>query len=410
MDAEPIHCTGFRIAMVAACPFPYPQGSQVLIAQLSAALRRRGHGVRLVAYHAGVGQAPPGLEILRTPALPGRAAIGAGPSSQKPLLDLLLARELLRLVRRWPVDLIHTHNFEGLLAALAVRRRTGVPVVYHVHNAMGPELHTYFRSRLGRWAGGLVGRWVDAHLPLRADFNIVLDEGAVDYFQLRGVDRLQVIPPGIDFEPGEAARARQALGDGPLVVYSGNLDRYQDLDLLLDAFRLVVVARPDARLVLSTSGEPGDLQARAKALGIGGATLFLPAVDFGGVRDLLAAADVAVCPRQVCLGFPIKLLNYMAAGRAIVASTGSACGLRHMDNGWVVQDGDTAGMAAAILALLDDPGLARQLGKAAQRAARHDYTWDRAVDAIEGIYNQLGQAGNVGQVGNPAQVPNRRQN
>lgn len=410
MDTEPVPRTAFRIAMVAACPFPYPQGSQVLIAQLSAALQRRGHAVRLVAYHTAVGQAPPGLEIHRTPALPGRAAIGAGPSWQKPLLDLLLARELLRLVRRWPVDVLHTHNFEGLLAALAVRRQTGVPVVYHVHNAMGPELLTYFRSRLGRWAGGLVGRWVDAHLPRRADFNIVLDEGAVGYFQQRGVDRLRVIPPGIDYTPGEAARARQALGDGPLVVYSGNLDRYQDLDLLLDAFQHVVEARPGVRLVLSTNSEPGDLQARTEALGIGRETLLLPVVDFDGVRDLLAAADVAVCPRQVCLGFPIKLLNYMAAGRAIVASAGSACGLRHMENGWVVPDGDTAGMAAAILALLEDAELAQRLGQAAQRTARHDYTWVRAIDAIEGVYNQLGQRGNAGRAGDLPPVPNRRQN
>jgi 1,2-diacylglycerol 3-alpha-glucosyltransferase len=375
--------------MVAASPFPYPQGSQVLIGQLSAALQRRGHSVRLATYHWGVGAPPAGVAVQRSRALPGGRPVLARPSWQKPLLDLLLAGELLRLARRWQPDVMHTHNFEGLLAALFVRKLTGVPVVHHVHNAMGLELDTYFRSRPGRWAGGVVGRWVDAHLPRRADHCIVLNAAAVAYFRQRGVRHLAVVPPGIDFQAGDAARGRQRLGQGPLVLYAGNLDRYQDLDLLFYAFRAVLDARPDVWLVLSTNSEPGEWQVRASALGIGGQTVFARAQQFEPVADLLAAADVAVCPRLVCLGFPIKLLNYMAAGKAIVASAGSACGLRHLENGWVVADGDAAGMAAAILALLDDRAWARRLGEEARETARRDYGWDRAVAAIEEIYAQV---------------------
>jgi 1,2-diacylglycerol 3-alpha-glucosyltransferase len=387
-------CGPFKIVMVAASPFPYPQGSQVLIGQLAGALQRRGHAVQVVAYHCGVGPSPTGVEIHRIRALPGLGLVKARPSWRKPLLDLFLARALLRLVRAWRPYVVHAHNFEGLLVALFVRHLTGVPVVYHVHNAMGLELHTYFDSRLGRWAGGVVGRWVDAHLPRRADHCLVLNEQAVDYFQQRGVARLSLVPPGIDFAPGDATQVRKALGDGPLVVYSGNLDRYQDLDLLLSAFRLVADARPEARLVFSTNADPGAWQIRTEGQGLGGQTLFVRADEFGAVRDLLAAADVTICPRTVCLGFPIKLLNYMAAGKAIVTSVGSACGLRHLDNGWVVADGDAPGMAAAILALLDDPALAHCLGENARQTAQRDYTWDRAVEAIEEIYEQVGQVGN----------------
>jgi len=79
----------------------------------------------------------------------------------------------------------------------------------------------------------------------------------------------------------------------------------------------------------------------------------------------------------------------MSAGKAIVASAGSAYGLRHMENGWVVADGDVPAMASAILALLDDPVLARRLGESAQSTARGEYTWARAVTAVETIYEQL---------------------
>lgn len=386
----------FKIAMVAASPFPYPQGSQVLISQLATALQRRGYPVRLMAYPYGLGQPPEEVTVHRIGALPGMTQVHPGPSWYKPCLDLLLTRALLSMVRHWQPDVMHAHNFEGLLVALYVRRRTGVPVVYHVHNAMGLELHTYFRSRPGQWAGGIAGRWVDAHLPRRADHCIVLNKAAVDYFRQRGVEQLHVVPPGIDFEPGDGQRARQHLGDGPLVLYSGNLDHYQDLDLLLQAFRLVLTAYPDAKLVLSTNSEPGSWRARAEALGIGGQTVLIYAREFGTARDLLAAADVAVCPRTVCLGFPIKLLNYMAASKAIVASAGSACGLHHLDNGWVVDDGDTEGMAAAIVNLLEEPALAQHLGERARQTAEREYTWDRAVDAIAKIYEQtVGRPGTL---------------
>jgi 1,2-diacylglycerol 3-alpha-glucosyltransferase len=385
----------FKIVMIAASPFPYPQGSQVLIGQLAGALQRRGHAVQMVAYHCGVGPSPDGVEIHRIRALPGLGLVKARPSWRKPLLDLFLARALLRLVRTWSPDVLHTHNFEGLLVALFVRRLTGVPVVYHVHNAMGLELHTYFDSRLGRWAGGVVGRWVDAHLPRRADYCLLLNEQAVGYFRQRGVERLRVVPPGIDYAPGDAAQARQALGAGPLVLYSGNLDRYQDLNLLLGALGLVVDTRPEARLVVSTSADPGEWRLRVQGLGLGGQVVLSRADEFGAVRDLLAAADVAVCPRTVCLGFPIKLLNYMAAGKAIVASAGSACGLHHLEDGWLVADGDVEGFAAAILALLDDPALAHRLGERARHTAQTEYTWDRAASAIEEIYGQVGRVGNL---------------
>jgi 1,2-diacylglycerol 3-alpha-glucosyltransferase len=388
MAAGSVIADSTRIAMIAACRFPFPQGSQVLIGELAAALQRRGHAVRLLTYPDGIGTLSAGVPVQRVPKLPGLGPVRGPLSAQKPVLDLLLVRALRQMLQAWPIDVVHAHNVEGLAVALAaVRGRfAGVPVVYHIHNAMSLELHTYFRGRPARRLAGAAGRWLDAELPRRAGWCIVMNEAAVPYFQERGVERLSCIPAGIDLDLGDAAPARDMLGPGPLVLYTGNMDPYQDLDLLFSAFQQVAVARPAVRLVLSTNARPGEQRARAEALGIGGKVLFLPSDDFGTVRNLLAAADVAVCPRLACLGLPIKLLNYMAAARPIVVSAGSASGLRHMDNAWVVRDGDVDGMAAAILALLDDQALARRLGLAARRAVETHHNWDRLVQDVEAVY------------------------
>jgi glycosyltransferase involved in cell wall biosynthesis len=374
--------------MIAASRFPFPQGSQVLIGQLAAALQQRGHAVRLLTYPDGIGTLPTGVPLHRVRQLPGLRTVRGPLSPQKLVLDLLLVRALRQLLHGWPVDVVHAHNVEGLAVALAAvhGRSAGVPVVYHIHNAMSLELHTYFRSRPVRWLAGLTGRWLDAELPRRAGWCIVLTEMAVPYFRERGVERLSCIPAGIDLDMGDAAPARDMLGPGPLVLYTGNLDPYQDLDLLFRAFRQVTTACPAARLVLSTNARPDEWRARAVALGIGDNTLFVSSDDFSAVRNLLAAADVAVCPRMECLGLPIKLLNYMAAARPIVVSAGSASGLLHLDNAWVVPNGDVDGMAAAILTLLDDPVLASRLGLAARRAVETRHNWDRVVQDVEAVY------------------------
>jgi 1,2-diacylglycerol 3-alpha-glucosyltransferase len=386
--------------MVAASPFPFPQGSQVLIAQLSEALRRRGHVVHIVTYHVGAGSLPDETHIHRVPSLPIGSQISAKPSFYKPLLDLVLARELLRLVRREGIEIIHTHNFEGLLISLVTRWRTGVPVVYHVHNLMAPELHTYFDSQLGQWAGRVVGRWVDRHLPRRADCCIALSAKAAA--ALKGLNvpagSIRQIPPGIAFDvdggkqtPTEALRARYGLGDGPLVLYAGNLDQYQDIDHLLHAFQRVTAARPDARLILASHSENNPYRTLAVNMGLEHKVHFVVLVDFEELCGWLRLSDVAISPRTICFGFPIKLLNYMAAGRPIVASVGSAQGIRHAENGWVVPNGDVDAFAQAILTLLEDRALADRLGRNARQVVNQVYTWDRVVKQIEETYETLGK-------------------
>jgi glycosyltransferase involved in cell wall biosynthesis len=85
----------------------------------------------------------------------------------------------------------------------------------------------------------------------------------------------------------------------------------------------------------------------------------------------------------------MKLLNYMAAGKAIVASAGSAKGVVDGVTGRVVADGDEAAFADAIVQLLRDPGERARLGAAARRAVADPAAWDGVLDRVESIYRQV---------------------
>jgi glycosyltransferase involved in cell wall biosynthesis len=385
----------FHVIMVAASPFPLPQGSQVLIAGLAGNLQRRGHSVEIVAYPTGKPDSRVNVPVRRTPGLPFYRRLDPGPSVWKPLLDVLLARKLKSEVTEKRPDVLHTHNFEGLLAALWVRRRTGIPVVHHLHNLMEPELPAYFRFRPMRWAGRLLGRWVDAHLPRRADACIVLNEQAACCLKYNGVpsERVHIIPPSVDIlppiKPPEQVRQQRGLGDGPIVLYSGNLDRYQDIGFLLRAFRKVRVTRPDVLLILAThSGIEGRQEETLRRRLREGERL-LTVSGWQEMLDLIHACDVAVSPRQECWGFPIKVLNYMASARPIVSAAGSAQGLRHGETALVVSNQDELAFAEAIVALLQDPSLAKRLGRAARVEAEQQRDSISSTEAVEAVYETV---------------------
>ena len=357
-----------RVALVVAGPYPALRGSQVLVSHLAEGLGQRGHAVHLVTY--GVESSAP-----------------SGPRAARIARDLLLVGRLWRTVRRRAIDVIHAHNYEAALAGLVVARVTGRPLVYHGHNVLHDELPTYFASAPARRLARALGRFLDAHVPRRADFCIAVSDDLGETLRRAGVRPegiACIAPTGAPRELGAAPAPAASSG---LACYAGNLDGYQNLDFLVRSFARVRARVPGARLVVVTHAdvpaEAARLQARAPGVEV------LAAGSYEEVRARLEAADVAVCPRTERSGFPMKLLNYMAAGKAIVACAGSAKGLRDGLTGRVVPDADEHAFAEAVADLLEDADLRARLGAAARRAVEDPGAWNRVLDRIETIYRSV---------------------
>ncbi|HFA60328.1 MAG TPA: glycosyltransferase, partial [Rhodospirillales bacterium] len=102
-----------------------------------------------------------------------------------------------------------------------------------------------------------------------------------------------------------------------------------------------------------------------------------------------AASAIAALPRTRCDGIPQKLLNYMAAGKAVVASAGSAKVLEHGRTGLVVPDNDEEAFARALATLVAEPAFARTLGRAAKAFVERHCSWGRAAERVESLYTLL---------------------
>ncbi len=380
----------YRVAVVAACPFPSLRGSQVLIRELAEGLANLGHAVHVVTYPTAQHMVPiQRIAIHRVAKLPGLWT--ARPFGwQKVVLDLMLVWLLYRVVRRERIDVIHAHNLEGPLVAYLVRALTGVPVVYHAHNALSDELPCYFGRATTRRLAGWAGRVLDRCIARWADFTIALSDRLGAFLCVRGAaGRIAIVPPAVDAR--RTAPAAVPAGDArPLIMYAGNLDPYQDLDLLLAGFERVCAVEPSARLVLVThAGAHPKTTQRAELLARRPGVSVRVTNTFASACRELSRADVVVCPRSSWSGFPIKVLNYMGLGRPIVHARASAHAIRDGQQGLLFADGDPRALARAILRVVQDPALGMRLGHEARETVRQVYAWPRVLPLVERVYGRV---------------------
>jgi glycosyltransferase involved in cell wall biosynthesis len=385
-----------RIAFVAACPFPVPRGTPIRILRLAEAVAERGHEVHVATYHLGSGDFAPALRVHRIPDVPSYRKLGPGPNLRKLVqVDPALALLLRRLLASRRFDVIHAHHVEGLLVGAAARVGRRLPMVFDSHTLLASEL-PYYALGLPAAVKRRLGLFMDRFLPRLAEHTICVTETMREKLVGQyGLDpeRVTVVNNGI--EDGQFAPARlppSAPRQGRTLIATGNLAEYQGIDLMLRSFRLVVTRVPDARLVIATDSSFAPYEALARELCIRERIDIVASPAFSDLPVLLASADVAINPRTDCDGVPVKLLNYMAAGRPVVSFEGSAPGVSHGKDGWLAARGDVAALAEGVVTLLQDPGRARAIGQAAREYAREFCSWPRSAERCEAIYRELARS------------------
>ncbi len=394
---------GPRIAVLGAFPFPYPQGSQVFVADQARALAEAGAQPVLFSYGRGLGERPRDIECVPAPARLSPRAMRSGPNWGKPVADLALLASWRRAARRarrrdQAFDLVLAHNAEAASIALLSRRSTRTPVIYVAHTLLGHELSAYLPERHAGEANR-AGRLIDRALARRVDGIIVLSEEAREALAPHARGPVAQIPPGFSPEPkpepGSVMRSctRHGLIPGRYALYSGNLDRYQDLELLAHAGNLLPRSAPP--LVIATHDDRAGDEAATQLPDHGGRLRRVVVQDFNEMRRLLYGALCLVAPRRRVGGFPIKLLNYMETGRPIVAFDGRAPGLRHDESAWLVDEARGAhGLAQGLARLEADPAQAKRLGSAARRRLETHHPWPGVAAAtLEYLGGLGGRAG-----------------
>ena len=305
-----------------------------------------------------------------------------------------------RLIRRWRIDVVHSHLYFPNFAAQVAGWRERVPVVSSLHNLeLEPEIlrdNVRF-TRRKQWALTQVAR---LGVRLGRPTLIAVSE-AVRRSALRqlGVapDTILTIHSGLDvdaFAPPSALpslRARLGLSPSTLVlVIVGRLVPLKGHRYLLEALPRVRAVVPDTTLLVVGDGAQREpLAAAATTLGVGSAVRFL-----GAGRELvdhaLEAADIVVAP-SLSEGFGLAVLEAMAIGRPCVTSrTGGLPEIvEHEHSGLLVPPGDVGALADALVRLARDPELRQRMGRRGRELVETRFDIRETVRRLATLYDDI---------------------
>ena len=398
-----------RVGLVSVHTSPLEQpgagdggGLNVYVLQVARRLAARGVEVDVFTRRTAPGQpraieVSEGVRVLRVDGGPAR------PLPKEDLPNHLCSFALAMMRDHEPDhDVLHAHYWLSGWVARRVSERWDVPFLQTFHTlgvlknstlAPGdrpePPLRLAAERRIAQAADKVLGLTCgEARLLHRT-------------FGLSGAD-IAVVPAGVDldvFRPdGPRARVDVPPGQGPLLLFVGRLQPLKGPDVAIRTLAEVRRRVPAARLLIvgGVSGngagrtDPDDLRDLADELGVGDAVTVLPARPQAELAALYRAADVVLAPSR-SETFGLVALEAQACGTPVVAADVS--GLRYVvgAGGLRVEGHDPEDHAAAVVRVLEEPGLAADLATGAVRSARAS-SWERTVDRLLGVYGAVTEA------------------
>ncbi len=307
-----------------------------------------------------------------------------------PIRDMQVLGAVRRLIRDYQPDVLHTHTAKaGFIGRLAARLE-GVPVVVHTfHGHVFKGYYSTLKSYAFVLLERLAARWADTIITLTDSLRREL----VDEYHITRKGRVTVLPLGLDLEPfanvehktGAFLREWDIPANVPVVGIVARLAPVKNIYLFLDAAKLVLQHKPDARfLIVGDGAERSALCDHAEALGI------MDKVTFTGWRKHTAAVyadlDVKVISSKN-EGTPVTLIEALSAGCPVVAT--NVGGVSELLDGGafgkLVPPENAQAMATAIVETLDNPPDTAP----AREAMLERYSIDRLVRDIDGLYQGL---------------------
>lgn len=374
-------------------------GQAVHIEEMIEALRSQGHEVRLVA--PAIGEQAEGQ-------MGGKASWvhrlkATLPKAVYELLELAYSwvayRKLRAAAREFKPDVIYERYNLFLLAGAMLKRRLRIPLLLEVNAPL-----VYERSRhsgglalpgLARWAEGKAWRAADVVLPVTE----VLAGHVREYGVPR--ERISVIPNGINEAHFASApsqqQAKQQLGlDGQLVLgFTGFVRDWHGVDRIIDWMASPQAPQGVHLLVVGDGPVRADLEAQAQRLGLQARVTFTGVVHRDRVPAYVAAFDVALQPAVVAYASPLKLMEYLVLGKAVIAPRVPNLleVLTDGENALMFDESTRGSFEAGLTRLCADAALRERLAQGARATiGRLDLTWQgnarRVVQMAQRLQSQ----------------------
>ena len=326
--------------------------------------------------------------------------------------DLHATRQLRRFaqyLKKHEIDVVHTHDFYTNVFGMAGAALARVPVrvASRRESAVRPAKQRLIERSAYRAAHAVVANCEEVRQQLikegvpakkvRTIYN-GLDPARV---QVALADRKEILA---SLNLPESARFVTIMANMRAHVWNPEPACYKDHPTFLRAAQRVSEKVPDAAFIVAGEGELKEqTQQLARDLGIADRTFFIGRCQ--NVGAVLSISDVCVLSSRA-EGFSNAILEYMAAGRPVVATDvgGAKEAIADGETGYIVAPGDHERMAQHIISLLNDPENARSMGARGTDVVNEKFSCLRQLQNVESLYNELLKLSNPGWVSELSRV------
>ena len=319
-----------KILIVAPQPFFSSRGTPLSVYYRALVMAEQGAEIDLLTYGVGKDVDVPGVRIVRIPRVRWLEPVPIGPSLRKLVLDFLMVFWTIGLLTRNRYQAVDAHE-ESVFWCRFLKPVFRFKLIYDMHSSLPQQLSNfaYTKSKL------LIGtfRWLEDACLRAADLVITVCPDLREYALKSGVapertiliensvyDDVRVRAPAAQ---GERAHEPVRFGPGhPVILYAGTFEVYQGVEMLVEAFAMILRQRPDARLLLvgGTDQQVNKIRELADSQDLGDACVLTGQLPKNEAMVYLRMASVLVSPRVYGTNTPLKIYEHLASGRPMVAT------------------------------------------------------------------------------------------
>jgi glycosyltransferase involved in cell wall biosynthesis len=312
-------------------------------------------------------------------------------------------KEITKIIEKEKPDFLHKHHHDFHYGGAWLKKHLGLPFILHVDG-----IEYWVKKNWGKLYFSHLLRWAEDTELEASNAIIVISDSLKKQLIQYGVDgdKIHVVPNGVhpdQFYPeigDNGLRKSLGLEDKFVITYTGTFGRWHGVEVLAEAVQHIVKLIPNA--VVLFVGD-GDLRPRIEEItkrdGVSDRIMITGFVPFTTIPNYLAFADVTVSPcinndDNEFFNSPVKLFEYMAMGKPIVASSVGQQGvvIEHGVNGLLHQEKNPEELAQRIYEVYKDKNFATKLGLEARRRAieKHDWKFNSQaiLDAYYGVINK----------------------
>jgi len=377
-----------NILFLAPHPFYQERGTPIAVDLLLRVLSDRGDRVDLVTFHEGEQRSYRNVTIHRIRNVKWVREIRPGFSWKKIVCDFFLLAAALRMAGQKKYQIVHAVE-ESAFIAILLRVFYRIPYIFDMDSSMPAQL---MEQHPALALAAPVLRFFEAQVARRAFAVIAVCEALAETARKHGAQRVFVLPDISLLSLNDAVGAIQNIDvEHPCLMYIGNLEKYQGIELLLESFALLVRSVSQAYLAV-IGGNPETImqyEDKAVALGIAGQVKFFGPWPLASMAQLFARADILISPRIKGTNTPMKIYSYLQSGKPILA-TDLPTHTQALDRSVaMLAEPVPEKFAAAMLELLKNPSMGRQLAQRAFELAGEKYSFRAFCEKAGQIYGKI---------------------